>query len=137
MAIKTAIPYLNANGKADEAIPFYEKALGAKVTTLMRFGDAMPDCPAALKNQVMHAALQVGDATIFLSDGAPDGAKAQPGGTVDVALDFDDAAQARGSFDGLSKGGTIVQPLGDAPWGGLFGALQDRFGIDWMFTSRS
>lgn len=134
MAIKTAIPYLNMNGKADEAIPFYEQALGAKVTTLMRFGDAMPDCPAALKNQVMHAALQLGDATIFLSDGSPN-VKPTPGGTVNVAVAFDDAAQARGSFDSLSKGGTIGQPLGDAPWGGLFGALQDRFGISWMFTS--
>lgn len=134
MAIKTAIPYLILNGKADEAVPFYEQALGAKVTTLMRFGDSMPDCPDALKNQVMHAALQLGDATIYLSDGSPEGAPT-PGGTVQVAVEFDSAAQAHGSFDGLSKGGTINHPFSDAPWGGLFGALRDRFGISWLFTS--
>lgn len=134
MAIKTAIPYLILNGNADEAIPLYEQALGATVTTLVRFGDSMPGCPDALKNQVMHAVLQLGDASIYLSDGSPDGT-AVSGGTVHVAVEFDSAAQAHGSFDGLSKGGTIVHPFSDAPWGGLFGALRDRFGINWLFTS--
>ena len=50
-------------------------------------------------------------------------------------LQLASAAQARGAFDALSNGGTVFQPMGDAPWGGLFGALQDRFGISWMFTS--
>lgn len=134
MAIKAAIPYLNVNGKANEAVPFYQQSLGAKVTALMRFGDSMNDCPAALKDQVMHAALQVGDATVYLSDGSPAN-KTEPGGSVNVALDFNDAAQARASFDALAKGAAVFQPLGDAPWGGLFGALQDRYGINWMFTS--
>jgi uncharacterized glyoxalase superfamily protein PhnB len=29
----------------------------------------------------------------------------------------------------------ICQDFLEAPWGALFGALQDRFGVNWMFNS--
>lgn len=32
-------PYLFFNGRAEEAIEFYKKAIGAKVEMLMRFGE--------------------------------------------------------------------------------------------------
>ena len=35
-------PYLNFDGRCEEAIEFYKKALGAEVTMLMRFNDS-PD----------------------------------------------------------------------------------------------
>lgn len=54
---------------------------------------------------------------------------------MSVALQFDDAAQARSAFDALATKGKVVQPLIDAPWGELFGALSDEFGINWMFNS--
>jgi len=136
MSIKSATPYLMLLGKAEEAIAFYEKALGAKVEALQRFGDAMgSNCPEALKDKVMHAALRIGGATIFLSDGDPQEKGPVAGGPVHVALDLDSAAQAREIFAALSEGGKAFQPLFDAPWGALFGALQDRYGIDWMFNS--
>lgn len=134
MTIKNATPYLILKGKAAEAIPFYEKALGAKTLEISRFGEMDQSCPDSLKDWVMHAALQVGEAMVMLSDGSP---KDQPsaGGTVNVALQIDSAAQAHAIFDGLSQGGTIVERLTDAPWGALFGALQDRYGINWMFNA--
>lgn len=137
MSIKSATPYLMLLGKAEEAIAFYERALGAKVEALQHFGDAMgSNCPDALKNKVMHAALRIGEATVFLSDGDPKEAGASvSGGPVHVALDLDSAMQAREVFAALAEGGKVLQPLFDAPWGALFGALQDRYGIDWMFNS--
>lgn len=135
MPIKTATPYLMLYGKANEAIAFYERALGAKVETLQRFGDAMGgNCPEAQRDWVMHAALRIDGATIFLSDGGPD-APPPPGGRVVVALDVEGAARARESFEALAAGGKVIEPLFDAPWGSLFGALQDRYGIGWMFDS--
>ena len=135
MAIKSATPYLILGGRADEAIPFYERALGLRLESLQRFGDSMHDCPVALEDQVMHAVLQHGGTTIFLADGAPDGVP-PPGGTVNVALDFDSEESLRRSFDLLAEGGKVVQAVIQAPWG-LFGALQDRFGINWMFSTTS
>ena len=74
MSIDSVTPYLNLRGRADEAIDLYRDALGAEIQFLERFGDAMPNCPEELKSKVMHAVLQLGKATIFLSDGAPDDA---------------------------------------------------------------
>jgi len=51
---------------------------------------------------------------------------------VNIALQFDDPDQARGCFDALAANGKVVQPLIDAPWGEMFGALGDQFGINWM-----
>ncbi|QSQ17568.1 VOC family protein [Myxococcus landrumensis] len=135
MAIKSATPYLVFGGKAEEAIAFYSSALGAKVHALQRFGDMVPNCPDALKKRVMHAVLQFDSgATLMLSDGSPED-RPTPGSSTHVALDIDSAAQGRAAFEALSKGGTVTQPLIDAPWGALFGSLQDRYGIRWMFNS--
>jgi PhnB protein len=133
MAIKAAIPYLDLRGKAQEAVALYERALGAKVESLQRFGDVQQNCPDAMKNHVMHAVLRVGGATIYLSDGSPAG-QVEAGGTLSIALDIDSASQGRESFAALAEGGTVLQPLIDAPWGAMFGALQDRYGINWMFN---
>lgn len=135
MAVKTATPYLILDGKAEEAIELYKRALGAKVEVLQRFGEVQNDCPAAMKNRVMHAALQVGSATIMLSDGGGPREGKPATGSVNVALAFEDGARARASFEALAQGGTTIEPLADAPWGGLFGALTDPYGIGWMFTS--
>lgn len=135
MAINAVTPYLTLGGKAEDAIELYKQALGAELKAFSRFGDVDKSCPEALKNRVMHAELKVGSARVMLSDGSPE-SRPSPGGTVNVALAFDDPAHARSSFEALSSGGTVVQPLMDAPWGSLFGALRDRYGVDWMFDSK-
>lgn len=134
MSIKTVIPYLNLRGKSVEAIEFYTSALGAQVQFLQRFGEGMQDCPEAMKDQVMHSELKLGDNTLYLSDGSPD-QNTNAGGIVTVALGFDDEERCRASFDRLAAGGKVFQPLIDAPWGALFGSLQDRYGINWMFSA--
>lgn len=136
MTIKAATPYFILNGRTEQAVAFYQRALGAKLETMQRFGDVNQSCPEAMKSRVMHAALRVGDALLMMSDGPNDGTPPQSG-SVNVALDFDDPEQARRCFDALAANGQVVQPLFDAPWGGLFGALGDQFGIHWMFNSAS
>lgn len=135
MTIKAATPYFILNGRTEQAIAFYQRALGAKVEALQRFGDGNPNCPTALKDRIMHAALRVGDAVVMMSDGGPEESALPKNGNVNVALEFDDPDQARSCFDALATNGQVVQPLIDAPWGGMFGALGDQFGINWMFNS--
>lgn len=132
MTVKAATPYFIFNGKADEAIEFYRSALGASTEVLRRFGDVDGSCPVAMRERVMHCVLRVGTAQLMLSDGPGEGAL-PPTGIVSVALEFDDAAELRRFFDALSASGKVVQPVIEPPWG-LFGALQDRFGVPWMFN---
>lgn len=133
MTIQTATPYLMLNGRAERAIALYQGALGARTEHLQRFGDVDRTCPAARRDRVMHAALRVGSALIMMSDGPEDGPPAG-GGAVSVALEMSDPAEARRSFDALAASGKIIQPLFEAPWGALFGALHDEFGVSWMFN---
>src|SRR6185437_11947089 len=62
---------LDFDGRCDEALEFYKKAVGAQVGMLMRFKEA-PDksmISPGSEEKVMHSAVQVGDSTVRMSDG--------------------------------------------------------------------
>ena len=64
-------PYLFFDGRCEEAIEFYKKAVGASVGMMMRWKDS-PDksmCTPDNENKVMHAQFNVGDTTVMASDG--------------------------------------------------------------------
>jgi PhnB protein len=127
-------PYLNFNGTADKAIQLYQRALGAKLETIMRFGDVkdMPVVPET-KDRVMHAMLQIDEGILMISD-CPPGEPVQPGNNVTVTLHFDDVGDMAKKFDAMAVGGTVQQPLQDMFWGARFGMLTDAYGIPWMFN---
>jgi PhnB protein len=57
-------PYLFFNGRCEEAIEFYKRALGAEVLMLMRFSES-PDPPPDMiapgsENKIMHACMRIG-----------------------------------------------------------------------------
>ena len=67
-------PYLFFDGRCEEAIEFYRRALGAEVAMLMRWKDSpepLPEgtVPPGNENKVMHASLRIGDTTVMASDG--------------------------------------------------------------------
>ena len=127
-------PYLFLNGRADEAIAFYQEALGAEVAMRMSFGESPEKSPMPLPpgwdKKVMHAALKVGDTHLMLSD-ADCADDAQFKG-FRLSLACDDEASARRAFDKLADGGQVQMPLGKTFWSPLFGMLTDKFGIGWM-----
>ena len=62
-------PYLMFNGRCDEAIEFYKKALGAKVEMVMRFKDAPEGhCAPGMEDKVMHSAFRIGDTVVMATD---------------------------------------------------------------------
>lgn len=132
--IQAATPYLILAGRARRALDLYASALGARAEVVQRFGDVDQSCPQARRDLVMHASLRVGNALIMLSDG-PEEAPAPAGpSAVSVALDFDDEAELRRCFDALAVGGQPIMPVMDAPWGALFGVVQDELGVSWMLN---
>jgi PhnB protein len=134
LAVKTIIPYLFFDGNASEAIAFYEKAIDAKIVQVSRFSDVPGDVPAEHANTVMHAHLEAGGGTLFLSDGKPGATHRREDG-VFVCLQYDGRADVDRHFAALSEGGTVAEPLQDTFWGARFGLLVDRFGIHWMFNA--
>lgn len=125
-------PYLAFDGTCAQAFRFYEQALGGKIVMVMTVGESPMAAQATpeTKDQIMHAALQVGGVTIMGAD-APSGMFSKPQG-FSVSLGIDDEAEAERVFGNLSEGATIKMPLQETFWARKFGMLVDKFGIPWM-----
>lgn len=126
-------PYVNlVDGRAREAVEFYASVLGGtpQVTT---FGESGMEGPFA--DQVMHARLDTPAGFVLMVADAPsEMVQVTVGSNVSLSIsgDADDAAALRGYFSGLAEGGSVDEPLAQAPWGDEFGMLTDKFGIHWM-----
>src|SRR4029078_7643114 len=107
MPVKNVNPYLNFNGNAAKAIPFYEKALGLKAEHVQKFGDVPNMGSPETKDLIMHAVLDLGGGRVMLSDGRP-GTTVPPGGNSHVCLDFDDPREAAPKFHAVAAGGQVT-----------------------------
>lgn len=132
-------PYIYFHGTCEDALNFYAKCLGGKIIGLNRFSEAppMPDHPGPgpqWSDKVMHASFEADGFTFMASDGMPG---TPPDGEDDIAmsLGMEDVERARSIFQALADGGTVTMEFGPAFWGGNFGSLTDRFGIQWMVTA--
>jgi PhnB protein len=125
-------PYLSFEGRCEEAIEFYKKALGAKVDMLMRFKEA-PDqsmMSPGSGDKVMHAALRAGDTQLLMSDGRCTGSPNFTG--IALALSVATDADAERTFNALAEGGKVNMPLAKTFFSPKFGMVADKFGVGWM-----
>jgi len=125
-------PYLMFNGRCEEAVEFYRKALGAEIVLLLRFKDA-PDpsmCPPGSENKVMHATLRVGETLILASDGHCTGQLSFAGFSLSLAVKT--AEDADRFFAALADGGQVQMPLAKTFFSPRFGMVADHFGVSWM-----
>jgi PhnB protein len=130
-------PYLNFDGRCEEAIQFYKTAVGAEVTMLMRFKDspeqpAVGMCPPGSENKVMHASLKIGDSNVMASDCHGQGKPEFKGISLSISAAND--AQAERIFTALADGGKVNQPLTKTFFSSRFGVATDRFGVTWMIV---
>ncbi len=131
MYIRRLNPYVNFNGERSRAIVLYQRALGAKVETLLRYSKMPGNHPAPEnKDRVIDCQLGLGSQNLMVSD-VPAERPIPVGGNARVAIDIDDAAAGRRPFK-LSHRAVGSPPLGRAFWGGQFGMLTDAFGMQWM-----
>jgi len=137
----TVNPYINFEGRCDEAIALYKSAIGAEVTMLMRFKDmpkaaATENCPGPREaEKVMHAELKISDSTVFVSDGRATGQAKFEGISLSISAAND--AQAEKVFRALSEGGKVTMPMDKTFFASRFGMCVDRFGVSWMVLCRA
>ena len=130
--------YLFFNGRCEEAVKFYTKAIGATDVELLRFKDA-PErpppgaVPAGFENKVMHGTFRIGETMVMVSDGQHEAPATFQG--FGLAITVATEADARRVFNGLTDGGTVVQPLGKTFFSPGFGMVTDRFGVLWMIVT--
>ena len=116
-------PCLNFEGRCEEAVDFYRRALGAEVTMLLRHEET--------PERVLHARLRIGETTIIANDGCGSGRPSFDG--FSLAITAPDGVRAGLIFAALGDGGRVRLPEPRvAPVD--FGTVVDRFGVTWTVT---
>jgi PhnB protein len=129
-------PYIFLEGRTEEAIAFYAKAVGAKVEMMMRFSDSPEPVPEQMlppggKSKIMHSSFTIGESRINASDGHVEREPSYQ--SFSLAMTVKDPAEAKRVYDALLEGGGEVRsPLQKTFFSPCFGMLKDRFGIGWM-----
>ena len=126
-------PYLSFEGRAEEAIEFYKKAVGAKVTMMMRNKESPeqhPGMPPNSGDKIMHSSMTIGDSVVMATDGAMSGKPNFAG--ISLSLNVDSDAEAKKLFNNLADGGKVTLPLSKTFFASSFGMVADKFGVHWM-----
>jgi PhnB protein len=112
--------YLFFTGNCQEAMDFYKSVFGGELNVM----------PNQDGKGVMHALLSGGDIRLMASDGT----RTEPYETSQISLSLsgNDADHITEVFNQLAEGGSVTAPLKVEVWGDTYGAVTDKFGIDWM-----
>ena len=132
MSVQT---YLQFEGRCEEAIQFYTRAVGAEVQMLMRHQESPEPAPPGMLpadsgNKIMHAAIKIGDSVLLATDGRCSGKATFHGFSLNISAANE--TEARALVGRLADGGQITMPLTKTFWSPAFGMLVDRFGVSWM-----
>ncbi len=135
--------YLNFPNQTEKAFLFYKNVFKGEFAGqgIMRYKDippqeGTPPIPPEISNLIIHIELPILGGTVLMGSDAPEamGFKLNKGNNIHINLEPDTRAETEALFKALSEDGTINQELQDMFWGGYFGSLTDKFGIQWMFN---
>jgi len=134
--------YLNFQGTTETAFRFYASVFRTEFAApIMRMKDvpAAPGMPAlsdAEADFVLHVELPiVGGHALMGTDALESmGHEVKFGNNVSINLQPDTRRETERLFAALGDGGSVTMPLQDMFWGDYFGALVDKFGVQWMFN---
>ena len=130
-------PYLNFAGNAEEAFNFYKSVFGGEFTQAVKFKDFPMEgveIPKEEQDKIMHIGLPISDDDVLMaSDTLPSlGQELVQGNNVYVSVHPNSKEEADKIFNGLSEGGDVEMHIADQAWGDYYGALKDKFGVQWM-----
>lgn len=132
--------FILLDGNSQDAITFYEQALGEEVLFKQSVGEgpagADSSMPEALKILIAHCVLKVGESQIMVSDTEP-GQSFQKGDQVNICITADGKEKAAQIYEALVQGGEVMQPLQEAYFSPAYGMITDKFGVCFqIFTKR-
>ena len=125
-------PYISFQGTAREAMEFYKSVFGGELT-LSTFGEAGMTDHGVEPDGIMHAMLVADNGITLMAADAATGMREYVAGTnMSISLSGDNKEELSGYYNKLVEGGTVEEPLTEAPWGDTFGMCVDKFGVFWM-----
>jgi PhnB protein len=129
------MPYLLFDGNCRQALEFYQSCLGGELKTMqVKDSPAKDSMPEHLQEKIVHARLKGAGFEIAASDWLAPNQTRRSGNTICIFLDGTEAQELAALFEKLSEGAVVTDPL-KPQFFGSYGALNDRFGVRWMFRS--
>jgi PhnB protein len=129
----TLTPYLLFDGNCRQAMEFYQHCFGGELAAAkVKDSPAKDRMPAFQQDKIVNARLVSGRVEISASDWLMPGQTAVRGNTVCLYLNGGTLQELKTLFDSLSEGADVTDPLSEQFFG-AYGALNDRFGVRWMF----
>lgn len=134
------IPYLMMNGRAKEAIEYYQETLNAKVLFQQTFGEGPKEEVSKLKeeekNLIAHSVLKIGETKIMVADIIPQ-LNFNVGTQVSICITTDDASLTKQLYENLKKDGKVIIELQEVFFSPAWGMVTDKFGVTFqVYTNR-
>lgn len=127
--------YLMFNRNCEEALKTYEKAFNTKVIMMQKYKDMPPNpnFPVAKSdlNLVLHSRLVIEGTEIMCADS---GQTHTSGNNMYITLTTNNAEMINQAWSTLKDGAKIYLDLSPTFFAKLHGHLQDKFGVNWMFS---
>ncbi len=135
MAVRL-LPHLAFPGNGAEVMAYYRDIFGGSLR-VVKYGDFPMDLPfTPPAGAVAHAHLDSGAVQITGGDamcGERD--ESLESATYSFLLDIDSIEEATALIEKFtSTGGRVAMPFDNAPWGGHYGQVIDKYGLRWAFS---
>lgn len=128
-------PYLLFDGNCKQAMEFYKSCFGGELAAIaVKDSPVKNSMPASEHEKILNARLQSGKVDLSASDWLRPDRPRVPGNTVCLYLSCGTLQELTDLFARLSGGGDVTDPLKEMFFG-TYGALNDKFGVRWMFHS--
>jgi PhnB protein len=126
------LAYLKFDGNCREAMTFYKECFGGELSFNPVKGSPMEQHMKPEEgNKILHSSLISENITLFASEMT----KATTiGDTIFLWVNCKNEEEIKSIFEKLSEGGKISNQLEPAYWGSNFGAVTDKFGINWYIS---
>jgi len=129
----TLTPYLLFDGSCLKAMEFYKSCFGGELTaTKVKDSPAKDFMPAVQQEKTVNARLRSDNVDISASDWLMPERTPVRGNTVCLFLSGGTFQELKALFERLSEGADVTDPMQEKFFG-TYGALNDKFGVRWMF----
>ena len=128
------------DGRAKEAIDYYQEVLNAKVVFIQTLGQGPKAEVSKLKeNQlglIAHSVLKIGETEIMVSDSIPE-LPFQTGNQITICISCDDISISKQIYEKLKEEGKVILELTALYFSPAYGMVTDKFGVTFqIFTTR-
>ena len=110
---------------------FYKSCFGGTIEFMTVAESPMAKDMPDKQDYIMHSTLKSKDFVLIGSDMMRD--KAVIGDNMNLMVDCKDKAEVDSLFDKMAEGGEPFMKPEDTFWGGYFGVVTDKYGVEWSF----